>query len=146
MVCTSIIHKYYIRYEKSKLDLYIALHYSSIIPQPDRKMEKIMSFLDLAFPAVSALPTAQVALSTIAGAARPLLGLGILATVFIVFKPLIVGMLRAALLLLQPKLTREQKTASRNLRNLLTIRRISNDFDSTSPSMAAELRALAARG
>lgn len=105
-----------------------------------------MSFLNLTLSATSALPVAQVALSTIAGAARPLLGLGILATMFIVFKPLLAGLLRAALLLIQPKLTREQKTASRNFRNLLTIRRISNDFDSTSPSMAAELRALAARG
>lgn len=105
-----------------------------------------MSFLNLTFPAVSALPVAQVAFSTIVGAARPLLGLGILATMFVVFKPLLAGLLRAALLLLQPKMTREQKTASRNLSNWLTIRRISNDFDSTSPSMAAELRALAARG
>lgn len=105
-----------------------------------------MSFLNLTFPAVSALPAAQVALSTIAGAARPLLGLGIIATMLVVFKPLIAGLLHAALLLLQPKLTREQKTASRNLNNLLTVRRISNDFDSASPSMAAELRALAARG
>ena len=105
-----------------------------------------MSFLNIAFPATSALPVAQVALSTIVGAARPLLGLGIAATTLIVFKPLLSGMLQAILLLLHPKLTREQKTAKRNLRNILTIRRMANDLDSSSPSMAAELRALAARG
>ncbi|MDO8702864.1 MAG: hypothetical protein Q7U12_12985 [Undibacterium sp.] len=105
-----------------------------------------MSFLNIAFPAASALPVAQIALSTIAAAARPLLGLGIVVTMLVVFKPLIVGMLRAALLLLQPRLTREQKSAKRNLRNILAIRRVANDLDSSSPSMAAELRALASRG
>ena len=105
-----------------------------------------MSFLNIAFPATSAMPVAQVALSSIIAAARPLLGLGILTTMLIVFKPIIIGFLRAALLLLQPKLTREEKTAKRNLRNILTIRRIANDLDDSSPSMAAELRALAGRG
>ena len=105
-----------------------------------------MSFLNIAFPATSAMPVAQVALSSIIAAARPLLGLGILTTMLIVFKPIIIGFLRAALLLLQPKLTREEKTAKRNLRNILTIRRIANDLDNSSPSMAAELRALAGRG
>ncbi len=108
-----------------------------------------MSFLTsltIALPATSAMPVAQIALSAIIAAARPLLGIGILTTTLIVFKPLIIGMLRAALLLLQPKLSREEKTAKRNLRNILTIRRMANDLDNTSPSMAAELRALAARG
>ncbi len=105
-----------------------------------------MSFLTVAFPAASALPVAQVAISTIVGAARPLLGLGIVVTALVVFKPLLAGMLRAALLLLQPKLTREQKSARRNLRNILAIRRVANDLDCSSPNMAAELRALASRG
>jgi hypothetical protein len=49
-------------------------------------------------------------------------------------------------LVVHPKLTRDQKTASRNLRNMLTIRRIANDVNYSSPNMAAELRALASRG
>jgi hypothetical protein len=112
----------------------------------DRKKEKIMDSLNIALPLTSAMPAAEVAFSAIIASARPLLGFGILATMLVVFKPLIVGFLRAALLLLQPKLTREEKTAKRNLRNILTIRRIANDLDSSSPSMAAELRALAGRG
>ncbi|MFZ6723198.1 hypothetical protein ACO0LM_17295 [Undibacterium sp. Di26W] len=105
-----------------------------------------MSFLNIAFPVASALPVSQLAISTVIGSARPLLGLGILATMLIVFKPLLVGMLRAALLVINPKKSREEKTAGRNLRNMLAIRRIANDLDGTSPNMAAELRALAARG
>ncbi|MET3118612.1 hypothetical protein AAKU64_002845 [Undibacterium sp. GrIS 1.8] len=104
-----------------------------------------MAFLDIAFPVTSAIPVAQMAISTVVGAARPLLGLGILATMAIVFKPMLVGMLRAALLVLKPKLTREEKTAKRNLRNVMTIHRIASDFDSSSPNLAAELRAMAGR-
>lgn len=104
-----------------------------------------MSFLNIAFPATSALPLAQVAVSSVIAAARPLLGLGILVTMLVVFKPLLIGMLRAALLLVSPRQTREQKSALRNLRSMLAIRRAANDMDCSSPSMAAELRALAAR-
>jgi hypothetical protein len=99
-----------------------------------------MSFLNIA------LPIAQIAMTNILAVARPLLGLAILATILIIFKPLLLGMLRAALLVVHPKLTRDQKTASRNLRNMLTIRRIANDVNYSSPNMAAELRALASRG
>ena len=105
-----------------------------------------MNFLNIAFPASSALPVAQFAISTIAGAARPLLGFGILVTMLLAFKPLLVGMLRAAVLAVRPSKTREQKSALRNLRNLYAIHRVANDVASSSPSMAAELRALASRG
>ena len=105
-----------------------------------------MTFLNIAFPVASALPVSQMAISTVVGAARPLLGLGIVATMLVVFKPMLMGMLRAALLVISPRQSREEKTAGRNLRNMLTIRRIANDLDGTSPNMAAELRALAARG
>ncbi len=102
-----------------------------------------MSFLDIA---TSALSIAQNIIDNVKHLAVPLLGLIILATIMIIFRPLITGMLRAVMLLLNPRLTREQKTASRNLRNTLTIRRIANDLDNSSPNMAAELRALASRG
>jgi hypothetical protein len=102
-----------------------------------------MSFLDIA---TSALPVAQNIIDNVKHLAVPLLGLIILAAILIIFRPLITGMLRAVMLLLNPRLTREQKTASRNLRNMLTIRRIANDLDNSSPNMAAELRALASRG
>jgi hypothetical protein len=105
-----------------------------------------MSFLSLAFPVQSAVPVAEMAVSSIVASARPLLGMGILATTLVVFKPLLTGLLRAALLVISPRQSKDEKLASRNLRNILTINRIAGDLDSTSPSMAAELRALAARG
>ncbi|MFZ6688884.1 hypothetical protein ACO0K0_14140 [Undibacterium sp. SXout11W] len=105
-----------------------------------------MSILNIAFPATAAVPMAEVAISSIVASVRPLLGLGLFATMFVVFKPLLTGIAQALKLIVAPKKTREEKTAIRNLRNALTIRRIANDFDRSSPNMAAELRALAARG
>lgn len=105
-----------------------------------------MIFLNIAIPATSTLPVAQAAFATVVAAIRPLLGLGILATMLVVFKPLLAGMLRAALLLVHPRQNREQKEAARNLRNALTISRFAREFDESAPGMAAELRALAARG
>lgn len=92
------------------------------------------------------MPVAEMAVSSVVGAARPLLGMGILATMLVVFKPLITGLLRAALLVISPRQTKDEKVASRNLRNMLAIHRVARDLDSSSPSMAAELRALASRG
>ncbi|HTD04358.1 hypothetical protein [Undibacterium sp.] len=105
-----------------------------------------MTFLTLAFPLQSAIPAAEMAVSSVVGAARPLLGMGILATMLVVFKPLITGVLRAALLIISPRQTKDEKVASRNLRNVMAINSVARDLDSTSPSMAAELRALASRG
>jgi hypothetical protein len=85
-----------------------------------------------------------MAVTTVVGNARPLLGMGIAATSLVVFKPLLSGMLRAALLMLSPRQSKDEQLASRNLRNILAIKRAANDFDS--PSMNAELQALAARG
>ena len=106
----------------------------------------VKTFLNIAFPATSALPVAEVAISALVAAARPLIGLSILTTMLLVFKPLITGMLRALKLAVFPNKTREEKSAMRNLRSMLAVRNIANELDSTSPNMAAELRALAARG
>ncbi len=104
-----------------------------------------MSFLTIAFPAVSALPVSQAAVSAVVMNARPLLGLGILATMLYVFKPLLAGMLRAAVLAIVPNKTREEKSALRTLRTVLTLRRMANQAAEFSPGMAAELNAMAAR-
>lgn len=61
----------------------------------------------------------------------------------IVFRPLLVGTLRAALLAVRPRLTREQREARAQLRG----RRVLDKMiaASSSPSDTAELRAIAAR-
>lgn len=104
-----------------------------------------MMFLNIAFPAGSALSVAQFAISGLAAAARPLLGLGILATMLLVFRPILSGLLRATWLSIFPKLSREERAARRTLRTAMTLNRIARDTDACSPAMAAELRAMAGR-
>lgn len=100
-----------------------------------------MSILAIAFPAEAAIPVAQA----FAGAARPLIGLGIFATLLMLFKPLIAGMLRAALLLITPRKSLQERKATNNMQGVLMLNRMARELDSSQPSLAAELRMLAAR-
>lgn len=101
-----------------------------------------MSILAIAFPSEVAVPVAQA----FVGVARPLIGLGIFATLLMLFKPLIAGMLRAALLIISPRKSLEQRKADNNLQGVLMLNRMARELDSSQPSLAAELRLLAARG
>jgi hypothetical protein len=66
-----------------------------------------------------------------------------LAGLFLFFKPLLVGMARALLLVLRPRLSREERAARAKLRDRRTLEKMINA--SSGPSHAAELQALAAR-
>lgn len=77
---------------------------------------------------------------------RPLLGIGLLATFVMLFKPLLIGLLRAALLMLQPRQSLEQRNTARRLRDMLMLTSMTRELDATDPALATELRALAARG
>ena len=103
-----------------------------------------MSFLNIAFPDASAISVAQFAIRAGFASIRPLIGLGLMASLLLIFKPLLSGVVRAIVLLAFPAKTREQRSALRNVRNMLAIRRAANDA-AASPALAAELRALAAR-
>ena len=104
-----------------------------------------MNFLNIAFPATSALPVAEMAIATLIASARSIVSMGAVLSLLIVFKPLLSGLLRAARLTLFPTRTREQKSARRTLRTMLTIQHLASDLDESSPAMAAELRALSGR-
>ncbi len=79
--------------------------------------------------------------------ALPLLGLLVrgaaAAALLLLFRPLLVGLLRAALLVLRPRLSHEQRQARAAMRDRRLLQHMINA--ETSPSHAAELRALAAR-
>jgi hypothetical protein len=97
-----------------------------------------MSVLSLAFPA-EAIAANALAI------ARPLLGLGVLAALMVVFKPLLVGMLRAALLVIKPRKSLEERSQRSMLQSVLMLNRMARDFDAVQPSLANELRAIASR-
>lgn len=97
-----------------------------------------MSVLSIAFP-IEAIAANALAI------ARPLLGLGILAALMVVFKPLLVGMLRAALLVIRPRKSLEERSARSVMESVLMLNRMARDFDRTQPGLANELRSIASR-
>jgi hypothetical protein len=109
-------------------------------------MESIMSLLPFAFPVQAALPAAEALAGTAIGAARPLLGFGALAAVLVMFKPLLVGLLRAALLIVKPRQSLEERSLRSTMRSVLMLNQMARDLDATEPSLAAELRSIASRG
>jgi len=101
-----------------------------------------MSVLSIAFPFEAAMAFAGVA----AGAARPLIGISIFATLFLVFKPLLKGLLHAALLLISPRKSLEERRSAQRVRSAWMLHRMAREYDAAQPNLAAELRQLASRG
>lgn len=108
-----------------------------------------MSIAVLAFPTEVALPFVRPFLATLGVAVvalRPLLGFGIVAAVLWLFKPLVRGAARAGVMLFKPRHTLEQRNQRRTLRSIVALNRMARELDTQQPSLAAELRLLAARG
>ncbi|HJV87726.1 MAG TPA: hypothetical protein VJ698_19810 [Noviherbaspirillum sp.] len=105
-----------------------------------------MSILTVAIPAESALPALEVLISNALNVVRPMLGVGVLAAIVVAFKPLLVGLLRAALLVVKPRRSLEQREERRRLKAILQINRLARDVEGLHPSMASELRSIASRG
>jgi hypothetical protein len=68
---------------------------------------------------------------------------GVLFSMLLVFRPLLVGILRAAWLVVVPRLSREQRQQRKQMRDRRLIQRMIDA--STGPSLTAELRAMACR-
>ena len=107
---------------------------TNIIPEAH-----IMSIFAFALPAETALLDLSVLLSTAIAAVRPLLGLGAIAAVGMYFKPLLSGILRAALLLIKPRKSLEQRIARNKIIGRKLARRMANDHAGSQPNLAAEV-------
>lgn len=97
------------------------------------------------YPIQAALPGAQFFFSNFFTIARPLFGAGALMTVYMMFKPMLLGMLQAVRLVVSPRQTLEERNSRRTLAGVLMLNRMARDLDNTDPSQAAELRLLAGR-
>ena len=75
---------------------------------------------------------------------RGFLGLAALATLVMLFRPLLSGIARALVLVVRPHRTREDRAARRQMRDAELFQRMINA--SQGPNDATELRAMAARG
>jgi hypothetical protein len=106
----------------------------------------MMSLLTIAFPAEAALPALQAFAGNFVSLVRPMVGLSVLAAVLLAFRPLLIGLLRAGLLILKPRQTLEQRSARSVLRSIIMLNGMARDLDGAHPSLANELRALASRG
>jgi hypothetical protein len=108
-----------------------------------------MSILTLAFPAQAAVSAMQVLSGAAAFAVRSILEisiLGVIAVFVMVFKPLIVGSLRAAQLVTHPRVSAAQRQLLRRIEGAQLLNQLAKDADATQPNLAAEMRYLAARG
>jgi len=104
-----------------------------------------MSILAIAFPAEAAVPVAQAVVGAAASATRPLIGVGIFATLLMLFKPLLLGVLRTALLLVSPRKSLQQRNKEAGFKNVIKLQRLAREYENSEPGLAAELRAIAAR-
>ncbi len=104
-----------------------------------------MGFLALGFPLEAVLPVSNSVVGVAATAARPLLGLGIFATLLVVFRPLLSGILRAGLLVLSPRKSLEERRAQAHMKDVIAINRLARKLENQHPSLAAELRAFSLR-
>lgn len=98
------IHNPYNWYQEMELDLYVALHYSTV---KFYNALEIMSTFATALYAVSA-PVLDIPFITVVQVLLALVAIGAFA---LVFKPLLVGIARALVLVVRPKLSREQRLA-----------------------------------
>jgi hypothetical protein len=74
---------------------------------------------------------------------RAVLGLAACAAVLMFFKPLLSGIVRALVLVVRPRLSKEELAARRHMRDAQMLQKMINSSDG--PSHAAELRAMASR-
>jgi hypothetical protein len=72
-----------------------------------------------------------------------MLGVAALAALAVFFKPLLSGLAKAAVLVVRPRLSREEQAARRHLRDTRLMKRMINSAHGI--SQTAELHALAAR-
>jgi hypothetical protein len=101
-----------------------------------------MSILSIAFPFEAAVSVAGIAI----GAARPLIGMSLFATLLLLFKPLLKGLLQAGLMLLSPRKSLDERRVVQKVRSARLLNSIARDYEASQPNLAAELRQLASRG
>ncbi|MBY0555682.1 MAG: hypothetical protein K2P77_00595 [Burkholderiaceae bacterium] len=69
---------------------------------------------------------------------------GAVCALLVVFKPLLTGLVRAAMLVVKPKLSKEELLQRRQMRDAMLLKRMLNSMEGE-PSHVAELRAIASR-
>lgn len=100
-----------------------------------------MSIPMLAVPAQATVPVTQA----IANYARSLFKFGALVSLFLIFKPLAIGMMRAVLLAFKPRPSLERRAERKRMRDVMMLNRMARECEGLQPSQADEFRSMAAR-
>lgn len=104
-----------------------------------------MSILTLAYPVQAATSLAQ----GFSGALRAIVGVGvvgIMAVVTVVFKPLAAALQKVARSAVHPRMSKQQRKLLSEWEGSQLLNELAKEVDATQPSLAAEMRYLAARG
>ena len=104
-----------------------------------------MYILSLAIPAQIAAPAVKFLASNAVSVARPALGLGIIAALLLVFKPLLTGLLRAALFVVKPRALLEEHSAQVCAQSAVMFDGMARQQEGR-PGFTPELHFLASRG
>lgn len=104
-----------------------------------------MSILALGLSAESMLDLIPGMAFDVSRLVRPLLVISVMTVVILMFRPLLIGLLRAALLLVHPRPTFEQRRARARFSTAVLLTRLVTRGERLDPGQAAELRNLAAR-
>ncbi len=93
------------------------------------------------------ISTVQAALApvldvSILGAIQALLGMTFCVALLVLFKPLLLGIARALVLVVKPRLSKEQRLAQRQMKDMMIVKRMLQTMDGSASSQAADLRAL----
>lgn len=108
-----------------------------------------MSIFALAGPVQLAFPVLRnvgITVGTTAlGMMRPFFSLSLLVAATMLFRPLIVGVLRAAVVAVKPRETFAVRRINSHLRSVRMLNRMAREMDASQPNVAAELRSFAAR-
>jgi hypothetical protein len=106
-----------------------------------------MSILALTYPVQVAAPVMHTVVRLLATVIRPLLlGVGTLATMAVMFRPMVKGVFQATWLVFNPRLSLEERNNRSALKTVMLLNRMAREMDHLQPNQAAELRFLASRG
>lgn len=108
-----------------------------------------MSILMLAYPAQAAASLAQSLPGAFVSVVRSIWEIGVvggIALFAVVFKPLIVGVFKTIRLVIQPRVSLQQRRLLSRWQGVQLLNRMAKDADATQPTLAAELRYFATRG
>lgn len=92
---------------------------------------------------ISAVQTLMLDISLLS-ALQVVIGSISIVALLMLFKPLLRGIVRALILVVKPKLSKEERLHRRQMRDAVMLKRMLNSLDGA-PSHIAELRAMAAR-